>query len=134
MVNTKIYKENIFYQFSRKIIILFFFYFFYFFLLVFIFLYLYLVYLFFCIFFIFLNFFEFFLLFYFIFKNLYIVRSTFTFHYRVQDLKRAQEHKFSGAQNPRTFNNLPTTAKMNKGKKPIRYLFLPNLKDSVKIP
>ena len=73
-------------------------------------------------------------LFYLIFKILYIVRSTFTFHYRVQDLKRAQEHKISGAQNPPTFYNFPTPAKMNKGKKPIRYLFLPDLKDSVKIP
>ena len=128
MVDTKIYKENIFYQLSRKNII------FLIFLIFFNFFYLYLIFYTCIYFFYFFLFFLFFLFFYFIFKILYIVRSTFTFHYRVQDLKRAQEHKFSGAQNPPAFTNLPTPAKMNKGKKPIRYLFLPNLKDSVKIP
>ena len=61
-------------------------------------------------------------IFYFLFfkflKILYIGRSTFTFHYRVQDIKRAQEHKISGARNPPTFYNFPTPAKMNKGKNP----------------
>ena len=68
-----------------------------------------------------------------IFKNLYIGRSTFTFHYRVKDIKRAQEQKISGARNSLTSYNFPTQAKMNKGKKPTMYLFLSDLKDSLKI-
>ena len=67
------------------------------------------------------------------FKILYIGRSTFTSYYRIQDIKRAQEHKISGTRNSPTFYNFPTPAKMNKGKKPTRYLFLSDLKDSLKI-
>ena len=67
-------------------------------------------------------------------KKLYIGRLTFTSHYRVKHFKRAQGHKISGARNSPSFYYFPSTAKMNKGKKPVRYLFLSNLKDSIKIP
>ena len=48
-----------------------------------------------------------------IFKNLYIGRSTFTSHYRVEDFQRAQEHKFFGARIFPSFYYWATTSSIS---------------------